>query len=392
MSKLNDVYAATLDPQVAESGGLHNQKGIDFQRYWSLWRALELEASGCDDFLFLFESVQDLLELDSESTPTAANIYQLKKKDSGEWTWKELTALDGPPSYNKDGSVRKKKQAKDPSTILSFIDSPVGKLSLSANALSSLTVKAFFISNAGCSVPLATPPGGTAASAQECSLAQLEQGHAKRLTDALATLGKDGGTPLPLDRFFLHRTVVHPDSPEDAVVARTNDLLASRSPKHAAQARTLVRSLFGAVSAKSRNTGLCVDFAKLRLKRGFGKSDLKSALADLEKVPDLSSLREAWLGRLNSEGMDLISYTRLTLALSSLDRERLTGRSVGPDDEYPDIRAWVQNHPPASQLTLFLGEGEVALKATYPQLTKTQLHAYLLNEGIRLCVDQISGS
>ena len=174
MPMLNDVLAATLNPQIAESGGLHNQKGIDLQRYWSLWRAFELEASGCADFLFLFESVQDLLELHSESTPTDARIYQLKKNDSGEWAWKDLTALDGPPSYNKDGSVRKKRQPKDSSTTLSFTDSPMGKLSLSAKALSSFTVSAYFVSNAGCSIPLATPPGGIASSAQECNLGQIE--------------------------------------------------------------------------------------------------------------------------------------------------------------------------------------------------------------------------
>jgi hypothetical protein len=266
----------------------------------------------------------------------------------------------------------------------------MGKLSLSAKALSSFTVSAYFVSNAGCSIPLATPPGGTASSAQECNLGQIEEGHAGLVKDALANLDKDGEASLPLDRFFLQRTVVHPDSPEDAVVARVNDLLATRSPKHAAQARTLVRSLFVAVSAKSRNTGLCEDFAKLRAKRGFGRSDLTNALAALEKVPDLASLRGTWLGYLINEGMDFISHTRLTVALSELDRDRLTGQSTGPDDEFADVRTWVQEHPPASELKPFLEEGEVALRAKYPQLTKTQRYAHLLNEGIRLCVDQIS--
>ena len=81
--------------------------------------------------------------------------------------------------------------------------------------------------------------------------------------------------------------------------------------------------------------------------------------------------------------MDLISYTRLTLVFSSLDRERLTGRCVGPDDGYSDIRIWVQDYPPASQLTPFLREGDSA-KSDVLSAYENSAHAYLLNEGIRL--------
>ena len=170
MSLLPVVLAATQNPLVAEAGGTHNQKGVDFQRYWTLWRAFEVEAEGCTDFLFLVESVQDLLELNSETTPTTARIYQLKKKDVGEWGWKELTSLDGPAVLKADGTPRKKRVPKDASKVPTFTDSPIGKLALSAHALTGLTVSAHFISNAGCSVPLASPPGMTASSAQECSL------------------------------------------------------------------------------------------------------------------------------------------------------------------------------------------------------------------------------
>jgi hypothetical protein len=148
------VFDASLSPQVAESGGGHNQKGVDFQRYWSLSRTFELEVQGSPDYLLLFESVQDVVELDSETAPTSAKIYQVKKKDSGEWGWRELTALHSPPALKKDGTPKKKRTPKKSGPVPTFEGSPIGKLALSVRALSQLTSTAHFISNAGCAVPL----------------------------------------------------------------------------------------------------------------------------------------------------------------------------------------------------------------------------------------------
>jgi hypothetical protein len=75
MSPLAKIFAASTDPALAESGGAHNQKGVDFQRYWAILRALTLEQEGATDFVLLFESVQDVLELDSEHDPSRAREH-----------------------------------------------------------------------------------------------------------------------------------------------------------------------------------------------------------------------------------------------------------------------------------------------------------------------------
>lgn len=171
-------------------------------------------------------------------------------------------------------------------------------------------------------------------------------------------------------------------------MGRVNDLLTHRSPSHAAQARTLVRGLFVSISAKGRHTGLCEDFEKLRVRRGFGKSDMVAALADLEKVPDFESIRASWMARL-TPAMTLIEHTSLSVAIARQRRAQLVGGDGVPNSA-PDIQNWVQTNPPTHDLLAFLVAGHEALHSKHAHLSKMQLYALLLDEGVRLCVDQTS--
>ena len=91
-----EIFNVATRKDLAEVGGAHNQKGVDFQRYWALMRIFQLEHSGQDDFLFLFEAIQDIAEFDSSASPSSVRVYQVKKKDRGEWTWAELIKLPTP--------------------------------------------------------------------------------------------------------------------------------------------------------------------------------------------------------------------------------------------------------------------------------------------------------
>jgi hypothetical protein len=389
MPTLDRVFSASTNPSLAETGGGHNQKGVDFQRYWAILRALALEEGGSADFVLYFETLQDVLELDSENAPTSARIYQVKKKDSGEWDWRELTALENPPTLKADGTPRKKRQPKDPEKAPTFADSPIGKLEACARFLSDLETTAYFISNAGCALPLTTPPGGSASAAQQCHLGQLETWYATTLDTALMAAAQAANvSKLDPSKIRLERTTVHPEAPQDAITGRASILLSDRSPAHAAQAQTLVQSLFVAISAKGRHTGQCETMDELRKKRGFGRRDLQASLAQLERVPDLATMRSNWMQKLLNEGFDLMSHTRMQVALSELERERLSGVS-GTNPEFSEaVRAFVIQTPPGDKLGEFLEAGANALTQQFPDMTRTRLYAHLLNEGISQCVDQ----
>jgi hypothetical protein len=45
-SNLEEVFRVASSKNLVETGGGHNQKGVDFQRSWALSRMFELEENG----------------------------------------------------------------------------------------------------------------------------------------------------------------------------------------------------------------------------------------------------------------------------------------------------------------------------------------------------------
>ncbi|SDZ60163.1 protein of unknown function, partial [Delftia lacustris] len=221
---------------LTETGGGHGAKGVDFQRWWAVLRMVELEQSNAPDFLLLFEAVQDVTELDSINAPTKAVVYQVKKKDTGTWSWSVLTGTSAP---KQPKTTKKKKNvapaAQVPTATPSFDkvgDSVLGKLHLSLTAFEKLPVEGFFISNAGCDVPLAS--GANAATSLPCSLSDLAADHAQLLTDALHTLGTSGAQAPDLKKVRIARVAIHPDDPSAPAVTKALDWLTP--PIHEARA------------------------------------------------------------------------------------------------------------------------------------------------------------
>lgn len=77
-----EVLELANDKSFSETGGAHNQKGVEFQRNWALVRMFELEAVQPSDFLFLFEAIQDVALFDSAQAPTDVKIFQVKEEGS----------------------------------------------------------------------------------------------------------------------------------------------------------------------------------------------------------------------------------------------------------------------------------------------------------------------
>lgn len=122
---MEEVFRVATRKDLAESGGGHNQKGVDFQRAWAIERMFDLEKSGASDFLFLFESIQDVAELDSSMAPSSIRIYQVKKKERKEWSWAELTHLvEGRPGIVRN--PQKKRLADCSKTKSHLADAKAG--------------------------------------------------------------------------------------------------------------------------------------------------------------------------------------------------------------------------------------------------------------------------
>lgn len=362
-------------------------KGVDFARWWAVVRMVELEKANEPDFLLLFESVQDVAELDSATAPTRAKVYQVKKKDAGTWTWSVLTGMVAPKGSSTVPTASSKASSGTPKApdFKKVPDSALGKLQLSLNAFTALPVEGVFLSNAGCDFPLAG--GGTAATTLPCTLADLAADHVQLLTDAFASLST-GGLPPDLTRMKLQKVAIHPDNLNAPAIAAALELLNERSPSHAGQARAFVESLVMKISPLTRGTDVCQSFDDLVKERGFSRSSFVGALAALETVPDRSALLNDFLGQLQAEGLDFMAISSIRVAATRAQRDRLIG---GTDlfreiDHFSD--AWLAANPPTSKLRPYIEAALTALKAQFSGHRDNDLMARFVMRAITKCVDQ----
>ncbi|MBV7502876.1 dsDNA nuclease domain-containing protein [Achromobacter sp. ACM05] len=394
MSKTNgaaELLSVANNPKYSESGGGHGAKGVDFSRIWAVFRMIELEKANEPDFLLLFESIQDVAELDSETAPTRVKVYQVKKKDSGTWTWSVLTGTVEPktePVSSKKPTKTKASPSKLPKLpdFKKVPESILGKLHLSLNAFTALPAEGIFLSNQGCDFPLRA--GGSTATTMPCSLADLATEHVKLLTDAFTSLSS-AGTPPDLTRVRLQKVAIHPDNLNAPAIEAALDLLNERSPEHAGQAKAFVESLVMKISPLTRRTDNCPSFDELIKERGFSRGSFIAALAALETVPDRHALFNDWMNQLQIEGLDFMTISSVRVAAARAQRDRLVG---GTDvsreiDEFSD--SWIAANPPTSNLLPFVEAALAELKIQFGTISDNDLIARFIMRAITKCVDPI---
>ncbi|RYE41701.1 MAG: DUF4297 domain-containing protein [Hyphomicrobiales bacterium] len=387
-----ELLSVANNPKYSESGGGHGAKGVDFSRIWAVFRMMELEKAQEPDFLLLFESVQDVAELDSATLPTRVKVYQVKKKDAGSWTWSVLTGTVEPKaSFVPSTNTAKPKNAAPPKTpkvpdFKKVPESVLGKLHLSLNAFTALPVEGVFLSNQGCDFPLEA--GGSTATTMACSLADLAAGHVQLLTNAFASLSP-GGPPPDLTRVKLQKVAIHPDNLNAPAIEAALDLLNERSPWHAAQAKPFVESLLMKISPLTRRTDTCLSFDQLIKERGFSKSSFIAALAALETVPDRNALFNDWMNQLQAEGMDFMTISAMRVAATRVQQDRLIGGTDASReiDDFSD--AWIAANPPTSKLRPFVEAAVTELKVKFSAHRGNDLMARFVMRAITKCVDPI---
>ena len=364
--KFNEIFSLSQDETLAEVGGSHGQKGVDFQRYWAMVRIFELKHAGAPDFLILFESVQDLAELDSETSPSTIDIYQIKKKDSGEWSFNSLSGLQNPKN-GKSNSI-------DADTVGK---SALGKLYRAGVAFQYLKSQIHFVSNAGCDVPLAAD--GKAAKNLVSLASDLDSQYVAALRDAFSLLHDPQG-PIPdLSNLSLRKTTLHPDDQERLALGAAVEYLTHHMPAHAGQAKSLVDLLFARLSSLGRQTSKISSFNELRSQRGFSKKEMDTALRNLENIPDLKKFLEMMLAHLATEGLSPVKRISVLSGATHYFTGLVTGQVTPSDTSLIDeCSALAPEITTASPMLPVLESHVIALSGKYSTLTKSQIFAYLL--------------
>jgi hypothetical protein len=369
-----DIYNASLAPGVYEQGGGYGQKGVDFQRYWAISRIIELVDSNEPDFLILFESLQDIVEFDCAESPTAARVYQLKAKETGEWSWKALTALPAEP--------RKKKNGNGKTTPMPFVESPIGKLAVTVAELNTLQSEGVFVSNLGCKATM--EKGSTAGSIRICKFSELS----KQLRDQISPELQKLKRPVPLDSLHLHKTELSVEDPDTHVLGKVNMYLQKVAPKHVGQSKSFSDSLFALLSKRGRKTDPPSNFAELVSTRGYSKAQFMSAVDDLCSIPDQREVVDSWLDYLRRDGMSPREHAKLQVKLTQILEKRL---QTGTHERTPiedAARQFAVNSPPGSNIREYVESGASTLSVQFPGTALDELQATVLLEGISQCLSQ----
>lgn len=376
-SSTEEMFHVASRKELAETGGGHNQKGVDFQRAWALSRMFELEESGAEDFLILFEAVQDVAELNSETAPSSVRVYQVKKKDRGEWEWSHLTSLPAPAKKRRPGK-----------TINEIKNSPIGKLYSAVLAFKDMKCSGAFLSNTGCNLPLAN--GDNAATSVSCDLSQLETGYLDLLKAGLESLHETGTAPVNPDLIRVQKVPIHPDAPATHLQGIAVAFLNKRSPRHAGQAKSLVDALLAEVGPLGAKTDSCSNFDELRKQSGYSRGQFTSALGTLEQVPDLVVLTDTWLDQLVAEGaLNFVEVTSVRVAITAIYKRQV----MGGDDPLTtaltsDCDAWLETNTPGPLIGPFFDRARSHLAPSHPSFRAAELTAHIALRAVRKCVDQ----
>jgi Cap4 dsDNA endonuclease len=374
----DEILRIINNKDLSETGGGHNQKGIEFQRNWALVRMFDLESKGEPDFLILFEAIQDIAVVDSNIAPTKIEIYQVKKKDRDEWTWGELTNLHAP----KLGKVTKK-----PKSLAGVFYSPMGKLYRALRAFNGLAGTARFVSNAGCDLVMAD--GTNAATSLPVAMINLPQHFRGLLAESFQTIHSEGEPSPDLSKIYVERVNIPVDDCATYTVGVAHSFLLARSPSHAGQARALVDTLLAKVGPLGAKTAFCATFEEIRAQRGYSRSDFVKALGNLQSVPDVMEYLDIWLSKLTSEGMGLMEVIGIRAAATSIYRRQVMGGSLPEDWEVArasDI--WLIGKEDPQALLPFFNAALTDLKADFPSLNPAMIQAHFALRAIK-CAAQI---
>lgn len=362
-----------------EAGGGHDQKGGAFQRHWAVLRMFELESSGAEDFLLLFEAIQDVAEFDSCIDPKTIRIYQAKKREGQYWSWNELTNFTGLHNSSNSSSFLKQPPEKMRGSI-------VGKLYSSVLEFNEIRSEGFFVTNSGCDIPLLN--GDKAYKFETCCLSALAEPHLGLLKAGLSVLHKNG-KPLPEpSRITIQRVDLPPNDPGPYVWGKVGVFLTKRSPSHASQARALVDALLAKISPLCAKTDSYATFEEMCNARGFSRDDLRHAIGCLESLPDEELLLEDYLRDMANDKPDMRLITSIRKSAARIRCAKL-GNSFSQQEKelVIDCDKWLKCNRIVPPILSLLNSAYDNLIVNHRSFRRHEIHAFLLQRIIETCED-----
>jgi len=233
-----------------EDGGAVLTERLDYQFAWGIQRILDLHLAG-QSYAFLFESHDDILELDHEATPSKVIFYQVKTRKSGNWTITRLT---------------ERKKSKDSGTLSSSI---AGKMFDNIRRFSTCIERAVMVTNMP--MPKLSSEVGEYCLTTLDKEAREEFGTAMNAEDAAFVMA----THLPY--YHLNYSPLHFDNAHHTVVGQIADVLFKRTGSERG-AKTFFDALSGECRRKAKPQPAVRTLTEFDAAHVLKRSDVESFL------------------------------------------------------------------------------------------------------------------
>lgn len=278
-----------LSNRPREISGSTASSRFDYQKDWSICQLIEHHRIS-SDYLFLFDYHEDLVIMNSESSPTKISFYQLKGKKSGNWTLNHLLDSDS----GKDGTM-----------LLSII----GKLYDCKSKFSMETQTLNFVSNARYNVKLEDGTDGK--TKDQICIIELREGDRTKIKEKLIKELSLASDPDYESLSFLKVTELSLNDSSAHTKGKLSDFFEEIKPNGKFAIPALYQNLFSEVKRRSAYNKEIHSFEELIEKKGISRSNLQNWLDNAGVCKDYDELWKSIEISIISERMPLLERRKL---------------------------------------------------------------------------------
>ena len=265
-----------IQTKPSENSGSSSSNRFDYQKNWSLCKILELHSTG-NEYVVTFEYHDDIIVLDSISSPSKINFYQVKTKKTGNWTTTQLLNI--------------KKGAKN---------SMLGKLYSNKINFPSETNSLHFVSNANYNIKLKNKKVKSTSFDSICCV-DLSDAERKKIEESLKkehalskTPSYEGITYLEVDDLTIkHHVELTRDKLTQFIETQLPDIEYKISP--------IYKTIFDSIKIKSNYEAEIISYEQLIRKKSITRDDFSKMISSINNTESFKEKGQRIEQRLNTE-------------------------------------------------------------------------------------------
>lgn len=293
-----------------ETSGSRSANRFDYQKDWAICELLRLHLSD-HDYLLILDYHEDVVVLDSESTPTKAAFYQIKTKKSGNWSVAQLCKIE---SKKETDSILKKLYSN---------------YLLCPDETTNLT----FVSNQGVKGKLKDDSEGL--SKDYISFTLFKDQDKKRIHESLEGNDAQSCNIHGLNLISTERTDLSVGNHDVFTKGKLVDFFSTLAPKKLVAIDIAYKTLFDEVKRKNNFEITCSSFDELKETKGIGRKEFNQMVSTFLSYTSNSEYWNQANSILLSEGYNFSSIRKIKSAWSKYTVEIMNTF----DDDLNQVRA-----------------------------------------------------